>query len=391
MGIFVGLASAGFLVSLNWVTQIRESNLWLIAFLPVGGFAIGLFYHYYGKTVVSGNNLLIETIYKPQQIVPFKMAPFVYLCTLLTHILGGSAGREGTALQMAGAIAYQFVKPFKLTQSDIQILIIAAVAAGFGSVFGTPIAGAVFGLEIALIKKINYAAILPAFASSIIANLVCNLLPVNHTHYHVDYVPPISFITIFYSIIAGIAFGLCAASFSKIMHWATLKFKLIIKYAPLRPVFGGILIALAVWAMGNTTFIGLGLPTISLAFGQPLPVYYFALKMVFTIITLSAGFKGGEVTPLFFIGALLGNALFFFIPLPLALLAAMGFVAVFAGAANTPLACIIMAIELFGMQSVVYIVITCAVAFLISGNTGIYISQKPNGIKLWVYKLFSRC
>lgn len=388
MGIVVGLASAGFLVSLNWVTQIRENNLWLIAFLPVGGFAIGLLYHYYGKTVVSGNNLLIETIYQPQQIVPFKMAPFVYLGTLLTHILGGSAGREGTALQIAGAIAYQFVKPFKLTQSDIQILLIAAVAAGFGSVFGTPIAGAVFGLEIALFRKINYAAILPAFVSAIIANLVCNLWPVNHTHYHIDYVPSISVLNIFYSIIAGIAFGLCAASFSKIMLWATLKFKIIIKYAPLRPVFGGILIALAVCAVGNTKFIGLGIPTISLAFGQPLPVYYFALKMVFTIFTLSAGFKGGEVTPLFFIGATLGNALFFFIPLPLALLAAMGFVAVFAGATNTPLACTIMAIELFGMQSAVYVAISCEVAYLVSGKTGIYNSQKLNGIKLWVYKVF---
>lgn len=391
MGIAVGLASAGFLVSLNFVTQLRESNVWLIAFLPVGGFAIGLVYNNYGKTVVSGNNLLIETIYKPQQIIPFKMAPFVYLGTMLTHLLGGSAGREGTALQMAGAIAYQFVKPFKLTQSDIQILIIAAVAAGFGSVFGTPIAGAVFGLEVALIKKINYAAILPAFVASIIANLVCNLWPVNHTHYHIDYVPPVSGLNIFYSIIAGIILGLCAASFSKIMHWATLKFKLVIKYAPLRPVFGGILIALGVWAIGNTTFIGLGMPTISLAFVQPLPFYYFALKMVFTIITLSAGFKGGEVTPLFFIGAALGNVLFFFIPLPLALLAAMGFVAVFASATNTPLACTIMAIELFGMQSVVYMTIVCAIGFLISGKTGIYVSQKPKVIKLWVYKFFSKC
>ena len=139
IGICIGTASAGFLLSLEWVTSYRENHLWIIALLPIGGLLIGLLYHYYGKSVVAGNSLLLDTIHEPKAVIPFKMAPFVYLGTMVTHLLGGSAGREGTALQMAGAIADQFSKPFQLTNEERKILIIAAIAAGFGSVFGTPI------------------------------------------------------------------------------------------------------------------------------------------------------------------------------------------------------------------------------------------------------------
>lgn len=375
IGVLIGSASAGFLQSSNWATDFRENNLWLIALLPIAGLFIGLLYHYFGKDVEAGNNLLIDGIHEPKQVIPLRMAPLVYIGTIATHFFGGSAGREGTAIQMAGAIADQFSKPLGLSPSDRKILLVAAVAGGFGSVFGTPLAGAIFGLEFFLIGRIRYNALFPAFITAIVADTVTKLWKTPHTQYHIDFIPDISFLNIVYAILAGIFFGLCASAFSQLIHKTGSFFKSKIAFPPLRPFVGGVIVVAAVLALGSTKYIGLGIPTIVQSFDQQLPVYDFAIKMLLTIITLSAGFKGGEVTPLFFIGATLGNALSLFIPLPMGLLSGMGFVAVFAGATNTPIACSIMAIELFGAESGVYVAIACVVAYLLSGHNSIYRRQ----------------
>ena len=376
VGLTVGSASAGFLISLDWTTNFRENHQWLIALLPIGGLLIGLLYYYYGKDAEAGNNLLIDTIHEPQKVIPFHMAPFVYLGTIVTHFFGGSAGREGTALQMAGAIADQFSKPLRLSTSERTILIISAIAAGFGSVFGTPLAGAIFSLEVFLIGRIRYNAIFPAFASAIFADWITHLWQAKHTHYHISILPELDFLSVLYSIIAGVLFGLCAACLSKVIHWTAGQFKKHITFPPMRPFAGGIIVALAVLAIGTTKYIGLGIPVIVQSFEVQLPPYDFAVKMAFTIVTLAAGFKGGEVTPLFFIGAALGSALSLVIPLPVGLLAGMGFVAVFAGATNTPLACMLMGIELFGAESGIYMAIACVVSYIFSGHNSIYSRQE---------------
>lgn len=375
LGGIIGSVNAFFLFSLDWATNWRESHLWIIALLPIGGFIIGLSYHLYGASVVKGNNLLMEELHSPKRIIPFRMAPLILFGTVVTHLFGGSAGREGTAVQIGGAIADSFTKLLNLSKRDRQIILIAGISAGFASVFGTPLAGGIFALEVLVLGRIKLDAIIPSFMAAVFANYFCEVWGITHTQYVISTVTAVTPITILWSLLAGIIFGLVAMLFSKSTHlWRNL-FKTKITYPPLRPVIGGVILAIAIYFMGSTKYIGLGIPTIIDAFSVNLNSYDFLWKLLFTSFTLGAGFKGGEVTPLFFIGATLGNVLIWFIPLPMDLLAGMGFVAVFAGATNTPIACTLMGIELFGIESGVFIALACSTAYLFSGHSGIYSSQ----------------
>lgn len=375
VGVLAGSASAFFLVSLNWVTNWRETHSWIIWFLPVGGFIVGAAYYYWGQDVVKGNNQLIEEFHSPSQIVPLKMAPLVLFGTLVTHLFGGSAGREGTAVQMGGAIADQFTKLFRFSDDDRRILLIIGISAGFASVFGTPLAGSVFALEVLIVGRMRYEALLPSLLTALVADYTCHAWQVAHTHYSIPNVPHIHADTLLWVVFAGILFGLTSLSFSKIVHFWGDFFKRTIAYPPLRPVVGGAVLAVCILLLGTTRHIGLGVPTIVASFTEPLASYDFVLKLLLTTFTLGAGFKGGEVTPLFFIGATLGNALSAFVPLPMALLAGMGFVSVFAGATNTPIACTLMGMELFGAECGVFIALSSVIAYLFSGHSSIYSAQ----------------
>ncbi|SFA76985.1 voltage-gated chloride channel family protein [Algoriphagus aquimarinus] len=376
VGLLSGAASAIFLITLNWATDYRESHLWIIALLPIAGFVIGWSYYRYGENSVKGNNLLLDELYKTEKPIPLRMTPLVLFGTILTHLFGGSAGREGTAVQMGGSLADQLTKYFKLHSEDRRIILIAGVAGGFASVFGTPLAGAIFALEWMQHRKIRWKSLFPALWTALVANWVCaSLFGVGHTHYLVDLVPPHTLVNLLWIIPAGIAFGLSGRLFAQSTHFFSHQFSKHITYPPLRPVIGGLLIAAFVYISDSTTYIGLGVPRIVEAFETPLPWYDWLAKTGLTSFTLGAGFKGGEVTPLFFTGATLGNALATWIPLPLALLAGMGFVGVFSGATNTPMACTVMGMELFGYESGIFLGIACLIAYLFSGRSSIYSSQ----------------
>lgn len=394
IGGIVGTATAFFLQTLDYVTLFREKHIWVVYFLPIAGLVIGLVYYYYGESANKGNNLIIETHHSLQngetpKPIPFKMAPMVFLSTLLTHIAGGSAGREGTAVQIGGAIADQFTGLFKLNAADRKILLIIGISSGFAAVFGTPLAGAIFALEILSItnsKKNQFAA---SLFVAYIAHYSCLAWQVKHTIYSIPNIPAISVTTLLWAIVAGIIFGLTAFAFTTTGKLFENIFNKI-KFAALRPFIGGIIIALFIIVFNSTKYIGLGIPSIQDAFINNAGQFDFAIKLILTSFTLSAGFKGGEVTPLFFIGATLGNLLIWFIPLPMALLAGMGFVAVFSGATNCVFASIALGLELFGMKAGVYVGLASVAAYFTSGPNGIYSAKYKTGAKYILYSLINK-
>jgi H+/Cl- antiporter ClcA len=374
--VLAGSASALFLFALDWATATRLAHRWLVWLLPLAGFVIGWLYLRVGREVEAGNNLLIDEIHDPKKVIPLRMAPLVLIGTVTSHLFGASVGREGTAVQMGGALADQLTHLFTLPAEDRRIVLQAGIAAGFASVFGTPLAGAVFALEVLAIGRLRYDALLPCVVAAIIADQVGLLWGVHHTHYAIGLVPALSAWTLTAIVIAGALFGVAGRLFALATHALGDWFKRTIAYAPLRPFCGGVVVALAAWLLGAERYIGLGIPTIVDAFNGPLPWYDFAGKMGFTIASLGSGFKGGEVTPLFYIGATLGNALAPLLQLPIGLLAGVGLVAVFAGAANTPIACTLMAIELFGGEIGIYAALACVISYLFSGRHGIYRAQR---------------
>ena len=390
VGLLSGMASALFLVSLQWVSTFRDRHLVLVWLLPIGGLMVGLLYHYFGKEVVKGNNLILEEYEQPKERIPLKMAPLVLIGTLLTHLFGGSAGREGTAVQMGSAIADQFSKVFPLTKAERRTLLIIGISAGFASVFGTPIAGALFAIEVLFFSKVSYRSLIPSFLTAFVAYYTVELLHVQHTHYSIPSVPALSFIHLAWVFPVGIACGLTALLFSKTTHFFSTLFSKYITFPPIRPMIGGAVLVVSFYFLGTSKFVGLGIPTIVDAFQNPSEHFDFLWKLLFTCFTLGAGFKGGEVTPLFFVGATLGSALSGIIPLPVALLAGMGFVAVFSGATHTPIACTAMGMELFGVDCGIYIGLACLIAYFCSGSVGIYSSQIVKGPKHHLYKKLLR-
>lgn len=393
LALVTGSLVALFLWLLDKATHLRWAHSRLLLLLPLAGLAIHFLYRFWGRNAERGNNLIIDEIHAPGGGVPARMAPLVVVSTLITHLFGGSAGREGTAVQVGGSIAALLGKWLKLSGAELRVLLMAGIAAGFGAVFGTPVAGAVFALEVPATGRMEYRAWLPCLLASLFGNVVTLAWGIHHTQYQIRFRGSpgawlhFDFRLLASVIIAGIAFGLAARFFTALTHGLRRLSAHWIKPQWLIPVIGGALIIGLTYALGSTDYLGLGVTapgpggvSIVQAFetGGVGP-FSWLWKLVFTAVTLGMGFKGGEVTPLFFIGAALGNVLAGLLGVPAGLLAGLGFIAVFAGAANTPLACILMGIELFGAEYVLYYAVACFTANYFSGHSGIYSAQRTKG------------
>ncbi|MBX5481473.1 MAG: chloride channel protein [Myxococcaceae bacterium] len=382
VGVLAGLASAAFLYLLGRATAFRESHPVIVYTLPLAGAVIGALYARFGTQILGGNNLVLDTVHEDSPEIPFRMAPMVLLGTVLTHLFGGSAGREGTAVQMGASLADFLSHRLRLDAEMRRELLTAGIAGGFGSVFGTPIAGAVFGLEVVVVGRMGYEALVPALVASVVGDLVTRGVGIVHTVYPSPGALPLTPGLLTRWIVFGVAVALTAVAFVELTHFLKVRAARWIPSLPLRMAVGGALVVGMWLGVGTDDYLGLGIPTILRAFSDPsLPATAFALKLVFTAVTLSAGFLGGEVTPLFFVGAALGNALGRLLGLPLDLAAGVGLAAMFAAASNTPLALSIMAVELMGAHLFPHVVIVSVVAWLFSGHRGIYPSQRIARLK----------
>jgi len=377
VGVFCGAASALFLFLLGEVTDYRGGHELIVYFLPVAGLVIGVLYARFGESIKAGNNLVIDTIHDEGPEIPFRMLPMVLVGTVLTHLFGGSAGREGTAVQMGASLSDYISHRLKLS-SELRLQLLAAgVAGGFGSVFGTPIAGTVFGLEFVVLGRIEYRALVPALIASVVGDLTTRGLGIEHTIYPLAPHVALDPLLCLKWLVFALAIALTSVAFIELTHFLKRRGERHVKMLGVRMAIGGALVVLLWQVVGTSDYLGLGVPTIVRSFSDPnLPVYAFALKLLFTAVTLGAGFLGGEVTPLFFIGAALGGVLAPALGIPRELGAGVGLAAVFASSSNTPLALSIMAVELLGANILPHVVIVCVVAYLISGHRSIYPSQR---------------
>jgi H+/Cl- antiporter ClcA len=377
VGVLCGAASAMFLFVLQEATNFRTSHQVIVFSLPVAGALIGLVYERFGRSIAGGNNLIIDTIHDDGPRLPLRMAPMVLIGTVLTHLFGGSAGREGTAVQMGASLADAVLERLKLRGSLRRQVLAAGVAGGFGSVFGTPIAGALFGLEFIVLGRIEYDALLPALTASLCGDMTTRALGIEHTHYPSPAALALSPLVLAKWAVFAAVLALAARAFIELTHFLKKQGEQRIPRLPIRMFLGGLMVV-ALWRLvGTGDYLGLGVPMIVRSFSDAaLSPYAFAWKLLFTAVTLGAGFLGGEVTPLFFVGAALGNLLSRVLGLPLSMGAGVGLAAVFAAASNTPLSLSVMAVELLGANLFPHAVIVCVLTYLMSGQRSIYTAQR---------------
>jgi H+/Cl- antiporter ClcA len=377
VGALCGAASALFLFVLQQATNFRTSHQIIVYSLPVAGALIGLVYERFGRSIAGGNNLIIDTIHDDGPRLPLRMAPMVFIGTVLTHLFGGSAGREGTAVQMGASLADAVLRRLNLHGSLRRQVLAAGVAGGFGSVFGTPIAGALFGLEFIVLGRIEYDALLPALTASLVGDMTTRALGIEHTHYPAPAALALSpFLLAKWAVFAAVL-ALATRAFIELTHFLKKQGERRIPRLPIRMFVGGLLVVVLWRLVGTGDYLGLGVPMIVRSFSDALlSPYAFAWKLVFTAVTLGAGFLGGEVTPLFFLGAALGNVLARALGLPLSMGAGVGLASVFAAASNTPLSLSVMAVELLGANLFPHAVIVCVLTYLMSGQRSIYTAQR---------------
>ena len=378
VGLVGGLIGSAFHLAIDYVTEFRGGHDWIIYLLPIGGLLIVALYHSAAKIQhlvgALDTNRVLESV-RGENKIPFVMAPLIFLSTILTHLLGGSAGREGAALQLGGSIGYRLGKLFRLDEDDLHIIVMSGMSAVFAALFGTPLTASFFSLEVISVGKMHYASLVPCMVASLTASqiaLACGLHPVRLP---LTAVPEIQLLTVLQVILLAVFCAMVSILFCIAIGKTEHILHKYLKNDYLRVFVGGTVILLLTLLLQTRDYNGAGMDVVARAIAGEAKIEAFLLKLIFTAITISCGFKGGEIVPAFFVGSTFGCVFGELIGLNPGFAAAIGFVAVFCGVVNCPVAATILAIEVFGGNALMLFALACAISFMLSGNFGLYHSQ----------------
>ena len=379
IAILVGLCAGGVGVAfhhlLEWCTRTRQAHPGLLWLLPLGGVAIAALYKYIGKDRDQGTNMVLAAV-RSSQIVSAVTGPLIFVSTALTHLLGGSAGREGAALQLGGCIASQLSKPLRLDEKDTHVIVMCGSSAAFAALFGTPATAAIFALEVVSVGLMYYSAIVPCTLAALTGAMLARFFSVEPTAFAITGLPSLSPLSLFKVCLLGV---LCAwvsnlfcLAMHKSAHWAKRLFPNVF----LRAAAGGLLVILLTRLAGTYDYNGAGMDVIARAMGGEALPWAFLLKILFTAVTLGFGFKGGEIVPVFFTGATFGCVAGLLLGLDPSFAAGLGLIAVFCGVTNCPVTSVVLGVELYGSQGLLFFAAACAVSYMLSGYGGLYGEQK---------------
>lgn len=374
-GIIVGLVSSAFYFVLSFVTIVREQNSWIIYLLPLAGLAIVATYHFMKNDNDGGTNLVISAVHSGDRI-PLRMTPSIFISTALTHLFGGSAGREGAALQIGGSIGNALGKFFKFDEKDTHVIIMCGMSAAFSTLFGTPMAAAIFPMEMVSVGVMYYMALVPCVVSSLTAHGVAVLLGVAGESFHVTGIPSLQLMPTLQVVAVAVICAFVSIGFCGILHRVEHLYKKLLKNRYLRIFVGGCIVVLLTTLTGNHAYNGAGMHVIEEAVSGNVVPEAFILKIIFTAITIGAGYKGGEIVPTFFVGATLGCLLGQLIGLSPSLCAAIGMISLFCGVTNCPISSLLISFELFGYEGMPFYLLAVAFSYMLSGYSGLYRSQK---------------
>ncbi len=375
IGLAVGLVGTAFYFCFDWVTRLRMENPWLIFLLPAAGLAIVAAYRLQKGEQELSTNLVLSAVHSGDNI-PLRMAPLIFASTLVTHLFGGSSGREGAALQLGGSIANGFAKLFKIKENQQNIIIMCGMSAAFSAVFGTPLAAAVFAMEVVSVGIMQYSALLPCVIAALFAHLIATSFGATAESFTVVDIPAFALIPAGQVVILAILCGIASIIFCVMLHKSGHYLQEWFKNPYIRVLIGGGAVLVLTLLVGNQNYNGAGMNVIAECFNGNVPTFAFLLKMIFTAITLAVGFKGGEIVPSFFIGATLGCLFGNIAGLSPSLCAAIGMGAVFCGVTNSPITSLLICFELFGFEGMPYYLLAIAISYVVSGYYGLYQSQK---------------